>query len=82
VPGCSDYEQVAQPTIENDFGGHTRIRTAQDHGERLLSVGNLMAAGKTGVGVRCLTKRESAIPLQESFQHVVHGQFRCLFYLL
>ena len=45
VAGDADDEEIAEPLVEDDFGRHARVGTAQDDRERLLARGHLDAAG-------------------------------------
>jgi hypothetical protein len=44
VAGDADDEQLAEPLIEDDLGGHAGIGAAEDDRERLLDLGQLGAA--------------------------------------
>ena len=57
VAGDADHEQVAEALVEDDLGGHARVRAAEDDGERLLPGGELDPA--RGVRERCAGRARS-----------------------
>jgi hypothetical protein len=47
IAGYADDKQIAQPLIEDDLHGHSRIGTAQNGRERFLARGQFDATGST-----------------------------------
>src|SRR5262245_26224929 len=47
VADHADDEQIAEPLVEYELGGHSRVRAAKNDGERLLAGGQLAAAEVT-----------------------------------
>ena len=44
VAGYANHKQVTKALIEDQLGGHSRVRTAVNYRERVLSFGNFGAA--------------------------------------
>jgi hypothetical protein len=72
VAGYSNDEEIAEALIEDQLGGHSRIRAAQNDGEGLLSCDQRHAAGTARKsGGRSVTRNESTVSLpqaRESFE--------------
>jgi hypothetical protein len=70
VAGDADHEQVAEPLVEDELGGHPRVGAAEDDRERLLAGHEVGAPGLAGRLVEN-PRDEPAVAFHQALERLV-----------